>query len=147
MNATALVSLPAAHERLARAWFDEWEPDEPQWGWASDWLFERVWDAPQEAWPLIVALVEYAPSTDLLACVAAGPLEDLLCLHGPQFIEQVEAQARRSKRFRRCLVGVWGWSRMDPAVYARLLRARKQRRPWRYGQVSGGPRDGGRRKA
>ena len=65
---------------------------------------------PEQAWTLILKLVEAAPDDRILASVAAGPLEDLLNNWPNQFIDRVEVQARLDPKFRRCLTGVWGLS-------------------------------------
>jgi hypothetical protein len=41
------------------------------------------------------------------ACLAAGPLEDLLSMHGPAFIDRIEQAESNSTDFRELLVGQW----------------------------------------
>jgi hypothetical protein len=110
-------------EQFVRDWFAEWAPETPVFGWASDLLFDAVTDDPETAWDLVVRLVAGAPDGDALGWVAAGPLEDILCEHGADFIDRVEALAGSDERFRRCLGGVQGENRMEPEVYARVRRA------------------------
>lgn len=43
----------------------------------------------------------------VLAQLTAGPLEELLTLHGPDFIEDVEAEARQNRRMFWTLGCVW----------------------------------------
>jgi hypothetical protein len=74
-----------------------------------------------QAWPLILALIEQAPSDEALAYVAAGPLEDLIHAHGAEFGDRIVDQARRDPRLRQALGGVWGWERVPEPLRGRLL--------------------------
>jgi len=107
---------------IARRWFSEWTPDPPVYGRATEWLMNLVEYKPERAWDFILTLVDNAPNEDALGWVAAGPLEDLLCEHGPTFIDRVEAIATNNARFKACLPKVWGENRMDPSTYGRLRR-------------------------
>jgi hypothetical protein len=109
-------------KRIARRWFSEWAPDPPVYGRASAWLMKLTQHKPERAWAFILTLIDNAPSEDALEWVAAGPLEDLLCDHGPAFIARVEALAATNARFKACLPHVWGHTRMDPPTYRRLRR-------------------------
>lgn len=116
--------------RFTRRWFAEWLPDKPAFGRASDLMTRFINHRPEEAWRRILALVKDAPSDFALSCVAAGSLEDFLCDHGPAFIDEVEAEAVRNERLAACLGNVWGWTRMDESLYARV---RKASRPSAFG--------------
>ncbi len=50
--------------------------------------------------------------------LAAGPLEDLIEYHGPDFIGRIEDEARRSAIFRELLGEVWESS--TPEVWGRI---------------------------
>lgn len=71
---------------------------------------ELVSSHPEDGWTVILELIEAAPDDQVLANVAAGPLEDLLVRWPDQFLDRTEVQARRDAKFRRCLTGVWGLS-------------------------------------
>ncbi len=73
------------------------------------WVYIKylVLDEPEKAWPVILELVQRAPTDRILADVAAGPLEDLIREHAKQFIDRVEIQACRDPKFQLCLTGVW----------------------------------------
>ena len=109
--------------RFPKAWFGEWAPDPPVFDWATELLNVAIRDQPDAAWDLILILVERAPHDDALGWVGAGPLEDLLCEHGPIFIERAEVIANGDERFRKCLSRVWGSNRMEPGVYERMCQA------------------------
>ena len=83
-------------------------------------LDNLVRDEPEAAWPVVLELVRRARQDDVLAYIAAGPLEDLLCRHPHAFIDRVEALGRRDPHFRRALSGVWGFSTMPADVWNRL---------------------------
>ena len=112
----------ARRDRFARKWFSEWRPDPPVYGRASELLDQFITHKPEAAWDLVLSLVHSAPDDNALACVGAGPLEDLLCHHGATFIERVETTARNDAHFVRCLAHVWGETRMDPDVHVRVHR-------------------------
>ena len=76
--------------------------------WAWEAVQALVHERPEEAWLLVLRLVELSPDDRMLANVAAGPLEDLLGSHPYAFIDRVEQHARTDAKFRRCLSGVWG---------------------------------------
>jgi hypothetical protein len=109
--------------KIARRWFAEWGSDPPVYGRATAWLMDLVDQHPDRAWNFIVTLVESAPEEGALGWVAAGSLEDLLCEHGPAFIDRIEALAGTNARFKSCLRNVWGKTHMDRSTYQRLQRA------------------------
>lgn len=91
---------------------------------AAFWAFEEACELlsrdPERLWRITLQLIEQAPDDAALAYVAAGPLEDILALHGPEFIERVEALARRDSRFLLALASVWGQVRIRPEIRARV---------------------------
>lgn len=101
--------------RKERLWLrDALSSDSPDF----DQLLE---DQPDEAWGLIVALVERAPGEEDLAFVAAGPIEDLIRLRGRSFSGRIVAEARANPRFRAALNYTWGWNDLPDDVRAELL--------------------------
>jgi len=89
---------------------------------AREQLDELISDAPERAWPLICEIIRrIAPADeDILAYVAAGPLEDLLARHPHAFIDRIEELAINDAHFRRTVSGVWGWIRIPSDIRARL---------------------------
>jgi GYF domain 2 len=86
-----VTALPLDEERLIREYigYGEADADSVQWGWASNRMYSLLVALPELAWPLIVQLIDRAPSDQSLGFIAASPLEDLLSDHGPRFIERV----------------------------------------------------------
>lgn len=117
--------MPSGFDRdgFLRDWFSERSPDKPIYGWATELMAHLTEDEPDEAWGLIVDLVERAPSGEALSWVAAGPLEDLLSRHGSELIGRVEQRASSDSRFRKCLAGVRDSPRIDGGVYGRVWAA------------------------
>jgi len=114
---------PAQVQRFVRSWFSEWVPDPPDFGPATRQLAELIDHEPEQAWALILALVEHASNEYALDMVAAGPLEDLICEHGLVFINRIEELAATNQRFKNCLSYVWGSNRLEASIYARMRKA------------------------
>jgi hypothetical protein len=105
---------------FAQKWFSEWMPEPPVFGRATNILSSLIQHRPEDAWERILALISFSEDNEYLDLVGAGPLEDLLCEHGPIFIDRVESQALENASMVQCLSYVWGYSRMEPSVYARV---------------------------
>jgi hypothetical protein len=102
----------------AAADHDPW-PEDQQWAWNKlDRLLRAL---PERAWPILLRAIELAPTDTAVDVIAAGPLEDLLCLHGEAFIERIEKQAKADPRFRFALGGVWQNSIPEP-IWRRVTR-------------------------
>ena len=116
-------------ERIARDWIHYQRlfcADDPE----ADAYMDSGWDLTElvttnpfpglEAIKLALHLLsDEADNELLLACLAAGPLEDLLAYQGETIIDAVEAEARRNEAFRALLRGVWRNS-MTSDVWARV---------------------------
>jgi hypothetical protein len=90
--------------------------------WAVMELDDMATDNPEAAWPLILELLKQPLVENAFGGLAAGPLEDLIEYHGPEFIGRIETEARINPKFRRLLGGVWQSS--TPDVWARIEAAR-----------------------
>jgi hypothetical protein len=102
--------------RVARARLKHTEQPE----WLFLWVMDLCEALPDEAWSLILALVEASRSDLELAYVAAGPLEQLARCNGHHVI--IEAEAAANERFRLALSGVWR-SSIPRSVWDRLVAA------------------------
>jgi hypothetical protein len=87
---------------------------------AEEELDDAVRDDPERAWPIICEVIRRISADDILAYVAAGPLEDLLVHHPHVFIDRVESLAKEDAHFRRAVSGVWGWDSIPDHVRQRL---------------------------
>ena len=85
------------------------------------------WEDPESLWKLILIIIRTDDSLRTDQMLAAGEVENLLCKHGPAFIDRVEAQAKQDPRFAKILGGTWGWTRMSPEVWTRVCAARDQK--------------------
>lgn len=95
-------------------------------GWSEfDWV---VQEHPEHAWLAILAAVEHPRLGPHLGTLAAGPMEDLLSLHGVAFIDRVEAAAATNPKIARLLGGVWKHETTD-AIWSRV-QAICDRRGW-----------------
>jgi len=100
--------------------------DSPFW-WAID-RFQSLFEASnaEDAWVVILEVLDRKPSQEIIGMLAAGPLEDLIEDWGPMFIDRIELESRRNPDFRHLLGGVWQSS--TPEVWERIEKARGT--PW-----------------
>lgn len=80
---------------------------------------------PRSAIALIRSVLAKVSDEEMLAVLAAGPLEDVLAKHGPEVIDEVERLALQDHRFRELLFGVWR-NTVDTATWERLERLRHE---------------------
>jgi hypothetical protein len=77
----------------------------------NHWAFEALYEAshknPDLCWELILQILHTPHADSVAEVLAAGPLEDLLALFGPQVINRVEETARKDPLFKDLLGGVW----------------------------------------
>jgi hypothetical protein len=81
-----------------------------------DWMLEGEGD---RLWPFILKVYKHDLPDEVMAVLAAGPLEDLLAKRGADFIDRVEELARKDPKFKYLLGGVWRNSMTDE-VWERL---------------------------
>jgi hypothetical protein len=115
-----MKNQPPAFDNLAQCWVDyaqkmsdgiQPEDNSDFVAWLElDWL---VGDDPEQAWSVILQVLSLTDSPEILAQLAAGPLEDLLSKHGDIFIERVELLAKSDARFAFLLGGVWKFMMTD----------------------------------
>jgi hypothetical protein len=82
-----------------------------------------VRNVPETAWQVIQVIFITTKDDFIQACLAAGPLEDLLSLHGEKFIDRIEKAAANNSAFKELLVAVWRneiplpvWNRIQRAI-------------------------------
>ena len=82
--------------------------------WAFQHMYDLIREQPEVAFGLIVEIWARDDSRKVIQLLSAGPLEDLLTSHGPEYIGRVEEEAERNPRFRQLLGGVWKSAMVDP---------------------------------
>ena len=97
-----------------------WNQLQLNW-WAHEEVFDACHEKPRRAWRLLGYLADAAVNKELVGDLGAGPLEDFIRLHAPQFISPIEARARANRRFRRALTKAYLPKATDP-VSLRLFR-------------------------
>ncbi|MFN8659818.1 MAG: hypothetical protein U0105_26015 [Candidatus Obscuribacterales bacterium] len=71
--------------------------------WAYEELFFKTQREPDEAWPIILQLIDAAISKVGLNVIAAGPLEELMQTHGAKMLLTVKQEAMKNARLMYCL--------------------------------------------
>jgi hypothetical protein len=94
-------------DRLVETYLRHQEKDTEFDNWAVFLVLELLEEDRAEAWDLVRALVNAAPSHEVLAVVAAGPVEDFILLQAPESVDLIEQEARANPKFRQALRGVW----------------------------------------
>jgi hypothetical protein len=87
-----------------------------------DWKYE---DEAELLWHFILAAYKRELSNEARACLAAGPLEDLLSDFGAEYIDRVEELAAKDAQFNWLLGGVWRLNMTDD-VWSRVQAARRK---------------------
>jgi hypothetical protein len=101
-------------DRFIDAWIafylePEKAPEKKENWWAvehvMEWMFPQA--EPDRLWQFITLAYKRDMPDIAVASLAAGPLEDLLAHHGPDYIDRIETLARQDPKFRHLLGGVW----------------------------------------
>ncbi|MBT8147055.1 MAG: hypothetical protein KJN90_09390 [Gammaproteobacteria bacterium] len=117
----------SSFDKWVEAYIDLYDNnDVPDENHPSYWAVERFVDLeadfPEDCWAAILSIVAKRPTPRILANLASGPMEELLELHGNEFIERIEKEARTNPDFRNMLHSVWEIT--NEAIWRRLLRVR-----------------------
>ncbi len=91
---------------------------------AQKQLSRMVRAEPALAWRVLLAIVHNSSDPEILAYLAAGPLEDLLAKHGAILIDDVEREALIDSKFREVLSAVWR-NVIAPDVWKRVEALRE----------------------
>jgi len=117
-----LIATWIKHHKTQRA--SAAVPEDSFWAWEE--LDQLCSNQPDVGLATILQILATDQSDAVFENLAAGPLEDLLVRHGEEFIDRVEAEARRNPSFKLLLGGVWR-NAMDPLVWERVQRAADQK--------------------
>lgn len=133
MEDTDIRALAAAFiERFSKthAWDKDMilrEVDKSGTDWAREVVHNITYERPAALWQLILEILRRTNDWEVLAVLAAGPLEDYLARCGEHVIAEVEALSASDEKFKRLLGGVWKNS-MSDEVWERVCRCRGD--PW-----------------
>src|SRR5690348_6338642 len=106
--------MPETVNSVVKDWFEQSQRSD-----GDSTMYDVVHEEPEVAWPAILQILEQELTEDQMAVLAAGPLEELLSVHCPQFIDRVEGEAARNPRFNHLLGGVWK-NEMEPDIWQRV---------------------------
>jgi len=111
-------------KKLAEAWISHAkeiaeEKDTDTYAWAWDEEFDLKYENPKSLWELIQEIHARDENASVAEVLAAGPLEDLLSMHGPDFIDSIETKAKQDPSFAFLLGGVWK-SSINDKVWERV---------------------------
>lgn len=95
------------------------ERDNSSTQWAEDLMFDITYENPKQLLEIILVIIHRDPPNEVVEILAAGPLEDYLAKCGEEVMSKVEEQAKRDKKFRGLLGGVWQ-NAMSDNVWARV---------------------------
>jgi hypothetical protein len=70
-------------------------------------LTDLVYGKHENAWNIILRIIDKTDDKFVISNVAAGPLESLIAQHGSIYLKQIEAKARSSPKFCFALTVVW----------------------------------------
>ena len=90
--------------------------------WAVEQFADFEADNPEDCWAAILGIIAKKPSPRILAKLASGPMEELLELHGKDYIDRIESEAARNPDFRDMLHSLWEITNEE--IWRRVLRAR-----------------------
>ncbi len=121
MNATQVTSFVSAYREFVRTPLDA--PRSEALFWTFELLVQAAEKDPALCWRLIEAVVARDSDEQVLAALAAGPMEDLLVHHGPAFIDRIETKAAQNPLFRHLLAGVWR-NEIAQDIWDRIVAAR-----------------------
>ena len=111
------------YEKLIETWIryqhKEVPPEDDPDFWSFSDLSDLVQDNPEDAWHVILEILNRNGSATITEILSAGPLEDLLATHGDAFIDRVEDEARKNPSFASLLGGVWQ-NTMSNELYSRV---------------------------
>ena len=114
-------------EKLVAAWIKATKADaktnaHTDNDWAIDIFIDLPDQNPELLWLLIQNIIKIESDEKLLANLAAGPIEDLMCVYGEEIIERVKEEAKENIIFKKCIQGVWLDSN-DTSVYKQFYEA------------------------
>ena len=90
--------------------------------WAIEKFADMEMDYPDLNWAAMLQIISVTTSDAVIHNLACGPLEELVELHGVEYIDQIEKTARTNLNFRLVLRELIETT--DKNIWNRILRAR-----------------------
>ena len=90
--------------------------------WAIEKFADMEMDYPDLNWAAMLQIISVTTSDAVIHNLACGPLEELVELHGVEYIDQIEKTARTNLNFRLVLRELMETT--DKNIWSRILRAR-----------------------
>ena len=90
--------------------------------WAIEKFADMEMDHPDLNWAAMLQIISLSTSATVIYHLAAGPLEELVELHGVEYIDQIEKAAQTNLNFRLLLRELIETT--DKNIWSRILRAR-----------------------
>ena len=90
--------------------------------WAIEKFADMEMDYPHLNWAAMLQIISLTTSDTVIHNLASGPLEELVELHGVEYIDQIEKTARTNLNFRLVLRELIETT--DKNIWSRILRAR-----------------------
>jgi hypothetical protein len=115
--------------RLIARYFEHWRTKDEELFDAWDEVYEITHYEPERGWALVLKLLEAAPDDRALCYVAAGPLEDLIVIHGERLLPLIVAAIATNARLRDAIPAVWGADRTATEVVEGIRRAMRDAPP------------------
>jgi hypothetical protein len=117
---------PASIAPLAERWIAFWSapersPERSALMPAFNEATKLVAASADGAWQFVFEILRLDPAPAILEALAAGPLEEMLTLHGAAVIERLEAEAATSPAFATLLAGIWQGAMPDD-IWERVRR-------------------------
>lgn len=90
--------------------------------WAIEKFADMEMDHPDLNWAAMLEIISLTTSDIVIGHLAAGPLEELVELHGMEYIDRIEKAAQTNLTFRLLLRELIETT--DKNIWSRILRAR-----------------------
>lgn len=90
--------------------------------WAIEKFADMEMDHPDLNWAAMLQIISLSTSESVIDSLAAGPLEELVELHGVEYIDRIEKAAQTNLDFRFLLRELIETT--DKNIWSRILRAR-----------------------
>lgn len=90
--------------------------------WAIEKFADLEMDHPDLNWAAMLHIISLSTSESVIQHLAAGPLEELVELHGVEYIDKIEKAAQTNLTFRLLLRELIETT--DKNIWSRILRAR-----------------------